>query len=129
MPQHDPQARLIRAHFTVVFPAEASPDVVVGHTAAVCRRSRQIPFSLGHARAVRDVVGVAGLVFLLPEGGRAALVALHRPGGMLIADNVASHANELQDYLCRVKSHPQLFAVTLPIGNGEGIAPKLDNGG
>jgi predicted O-methyltransferase YrrM len=72
---------------------------------------------------------VGGLVFLLPEGGRAALVALHRPGGMLIADNVASHANELQDYLCRVKSHPQLFAVTLPIGNGEEIAPKLDNGG
>jgi hypothetical protein len=41
--QHDPQARLIRAHFTIVFPAEASPDVVVGHTAAVCCRSRQIP--------------------------------------------------------------------------------------
>jgi len=49
-----------------------------------------------------------------------------RPGGMLIADNVTSHANELQDYLIRVKSHPQLFAVTVPIGNGEEVALKLD---
>jgi hypothetical protein len=52
--------------------------VVVGNTAAVCRRSRQIPFSLRHARAVREVVGVGGHVILLLEGGRAALVALHR---------------------------------------------------
>jgi predicted O-methyltransferase YrrM len=48
-----------------------------------------------------------------------------RPGGMLIADNATSHAPELQDYLSRVKSHPQLFAVTVPIGNGEEIALKL----
>jgi predicted O-methyltransferase YrrM len=52
-----------------------------------------------------------------------------RPGGMLIADNVTSHAHELQDYLRRVKSHPQLFSVTVPIGNGEEIALKLDGGG
>jgi predicted O-methyltransferase YrrM len=50
-----------------------------------------------------------------------------RPGGMLIADNVTSHASELQDYLLRVKSHPQLFTVTVPIGNGEEIALKLDD--
>jgi predicted O-methyltransferase YrrM len=49
-----------------------------------------------------------------------------RPGGMLVADNVTSHASELQDYLRRVKSHPQLFAVTVPIGNGEEVALKLD---
>jgi predicted O-methyltransferase YrrM len=49
-----------------------------------------------------------------------------RPGGMLIADNATSHANELQDYLLRVKSHPQLFAVTVPIGNGEEIALKVE---
>ena len=51
-----------------------------------------------------------------------------RPGGMLIADNATSHASELQDYLLRVRSHPQLFAVTVPIGNGEEIALKLDDG-
>lgn len=48
-----------------------------------------------------------------------------RPGGLLVADNVTSHASELQDYLARVKSHPQLFSVTVPIGNGEEIALKL----
>jgi predicted O-methyltransferase YrrM len=48
-----------------------------------------------------------------------------RTGGMLIADNVTSHAHELGEFLHRVKSHPQLFAVTVPIGNGEEIALKL----
>ena len=48
-----------------------------------------------------------------------------RSGGMLIADNATSHAHELADYLERVKSHPDLFAVTVPIGNGEEIAIKL----
>jgi predicted O-methyltransferase YrrM len=47
------------------------------------------------------------------------------PGGLLIADNVTSHAAELEDYLRRVKSHPLLFSVTVPIGNGEEIAVKL----
>jgi predicted O-methyltransferase YrrM len=54
-----------------------------------------------------------------------AVVPKLRRGGVLIADNVTSHANELQDYLRRVKSHPQLFSVTVPIGNGEEIALKL----
>jgi len=48
-----------------------------------------------------------------------------RTGGLLVADNVTSHASELVDYLRRVKSHPELFAVTVPIGNGEEIALKL----
>jgi len=52
-----------------------------------------------------------------------------RAGGLLVADNVTSHASELQDYLARVKSHPQLFSVTVPIGNGEEIALKLTDGG
>jgi predicted O-methyltransferase YrrM len=53
------------------------------------------------------------------------IVPKMRPGGILIADNVTSHAEELEDYLRRVKSHPELFAVTVPIGNGEEIALKL----
>lgn len=48
-----------------------------------------------------------------------------RASGLLIADNVTSHPHELQDYLARVKSHPQLFSVTVPIGNGEEIALKV----
>ena len=50
-----------------------------------------------------------------------------RSGGILIADNATSHAQELQDYLRRVKSHPQLFALTVPIGNGEEIALRVED--
>ena len=48
-----------------------------------------------------------------------------RAGGLLVADNVVSHADELRDYLARVKSHPDLFSVTVPIGKGEEISVKL----
>ncbi len=51
-----------------------------------------------------------------------------RRGGMLITDNATSHAPELADYLQRVRSHPRLFSVTVPIGNGEEIAMKLSDG-
>ena len=47
------------------------------------------------------------------------------PGGLLVADNVVSHAAELGDYLARVKSDARLFSVTVPIGNGEEISLKL----
>ena len=46
-------------------------------------------------------------------------------GGLLVADNVTSHAQELTYYLARVKSHPALYSVTVPIGKGEEIAFKL----
>ncbi len=47
------------------------------------------------------------------------------PSGLLVADNVTSHAHELRDYVARVKAHPALFSVTVPIGNGEEVAFKL----
>jgi predicted O-methyltransferase YrrM len=46
-------------------------------------------------------------------------------GGLLITDNVVSHAAELEAFLARVKSHPALFSVTLPVGNGEELTYKL----
>ncbi len=46
-------------------------------------------------------------------------------GGLLVADNVVSHANDLAAYLARVKSHPGLFSVTVPIGNGEELSFKF----
>jgi predicted O-methyltransferase YrrM len=48
-----------------------------------------------------------------------------RKGAILIADNATTHAEELKDFTLRVKSHPELFAVTVPIGNGEEIAVKI----
>jgi predicted O-methyltransferase YrrM len=48
-----------------------------------------------------------------------------QPGGLLVADNVISHADELKDYLARVKSNPVLFSVTVPVGKGEEVSLKL----
>ena len=48
-----------------------------------------------------------------------------QPGGLLVADNVISHAEELTDYLARVKSNPTLFSVTIPVGKGEEVSLKL----
>ncbi|MBI3456976.1 MAG: O-methyltransferase [Candidatus Rokubacteria bacterium] len=47
------------------------------------------------------------------------------PGGLLVADNVVSHRHELEEYLTRVKSHADLFSVTLPVGKGEEVSLKL----
>ncbi len=47
------------------------------------------------------------------------------PGGVIVADNVTSHPSELEAYLGRVKSHPALFSVTVPVGKGEEISYKL----
>ena len=47
------------------------------------------------------------------------------PRGLIVADNVTSHAQELADYLARVKSHPALLSVTVPVGKGEEISLKL----
>jgi predicted O-methyltransferase YrrM len=57
------------------------------------------------------------------------LVPKLRVGGMLITDNATSHSQELQDFLRRVKSHPNLFSVTVPIGKGEEIALKIRDSG
>jgi predicted O-methyltransferase YrrM len=47
-----------------------------------------------------------------------------RSGGLLVTDNATSHASELGAFLAAVEAHPQLFCVTLPIGNGEQLAVK-----
>ena len=82
------------------------------------------------AASIASLPGPFDLIFL--DADRASylgyleqIVPKLAPGALLVADNVTSHASELQDYMARVKSHPQLFAVTVPIGNGEEIAIKL----
>ncbi len=48
------------------------------------------------------------------------------PGALLVADNVVSHRAELEDYLGRIKSHPGLFSVTVPVGKGEEVSLRLE---
>ena len=82
------------------------------------------------ATTLRDIPGPFDFIFL--DADRPSylmylelVVPKLVPGGVLVADNVVSHAGELQDYLARVKSHPALFSVTVPVGNGEEISFKL----
>ena len=79
---------------------------------------------------LNSLPGPFDLIFLDADRGNylaylEAVVPKLVLGGLLVADNVVSHAAELRDYLTRVKSHPALFSVTVPIGNGEEISVKL----
>jgi caffeoyl-CoA O-methyltransferase len=47
------------------------------------------------------------------------------PGGLLIADNLISHANELQPFVEQVSNDPSVDALVVPIGKGELLARKL----
>ncbi len=40
------------------------------------------------------------------------------PGGLFCADNMISHASELQEFLAEVESDPRLDALVLPVGKG-----------
>jgi len=84
--RHDPQASFIRAHFTLVFPVEVSPESVMSHVAVAASAASRIRFVLRSARAVRDVSeGSGGHVFLLPREGASEIATLHRAlyGGAL----------------------------------------------
>jgi predicted O-methyltransferase YrrM len=53
------------------------------------------------------------------------LLRLLRPGGLLVTDNVISHAHELTEFLPRVRGDPRLLSVLLPVGNGEELTYRL----
>ncbi len=46
-------------------------------------------------------------------------------GGLVVADNVLSHQEELEDYISYVENHPNLESVMVPIGRGLEISVKL----
>ena len=52
------------------------------------------------------------------------VVRLLRPGGLLVTDNVVSHANELREFLHAVQSDPAFETVMLPLGNGQAVSYK-----
>lgn len=57
---------------------------------------------------------------LLPS----AISAL-RPGGLLVADNLTSHAADLEGFRDNALTHPQLTGLVAPVGRGELVAVKL----
>ena len=75
--KHDPQAKRIAAHFTLVFPAVLPLRAMEAHVARVAHATEPIKFVLRHAAVVPDALGAGGHVFLIPEEGRDALGLLH----------------------------------------------------
>jgi predicted O-methyltransferase YrrM len=52
------------------------------------------------------------------------LLPLLKVGGLLVTDNVVSHADEVTEFLARLRSDPNLDSVTVPVGNGEELTYK-----
>ena len=71
--KHDPEAKRIAAHFTLVFPAVLPLRATEAHVARVAQSTEPIKFVLRRAAVVPDARGAGGHVFLLPEEGRDAL--------------------------------------------------------
>ncbi len=74
------------------------------------------PFDLAFLDAEKEFY----LDFLEP------LVRLLRPGGVLIADNLLSHAEALAPFRQAAESHPELECILIPIPRGELLARKRD---
>ena len=53
------------------------------------------------------------------------IVPLLPPGGLLVADNLTSHADDLAEFRRLAESDPRLSAVVVPIGRGELIAARI----
>jgi 2'-5' RNA ligase len=75
--KHDPEAKRIGAHFTLVFPAVMSARGAEAHLTRVAHSTEPIRFVVRRATAAPDAVGAGGHVFLIPEDGRDALAGLH----------------------------------------------------
>lgn len=75
--KHDPEAKRIAAHFTLLFPAVMSARATEAHLTRVAHSTEPIRFALRRAAVAPDTLGSGGHVFLIPEDGRDALAGLH----------------------------------------------------
>jgi len=75
---HDPHHGLVEPHATLVFGFERPLlDHIVGHVRDLAARFAPIACRFDSVRAVRDVAGSGGHLFLIPTRGAAEIVALH----------------------------------------------------
>lgn len=115
---------------------EANPDKVLQARVNLERAGLLDRVDVKPGRAADTLAGLAGpFDFVFLDADRASyatylerVLPKLRVGGLLVADNVVSHADELEGYLRAVKSHPALFSVTVPVGNGEEISRKIAEG-
>ena len=109
---------------------ESAADKVALARANFDRAGLANRITLHHGLALDVLRGLGGpyeLIFL--DADRPSYVAylehllrLLRPGGLLVTDNVISHAHELGEFLGRLRADPRLDCVTIPVGNGEELA-------
>ncbi len=77
-----------------------------------------------------EFAGAADMVFLDAEKGdyerllEPAIAAL-RPRGVLVADNLTSHAEDLAGFRAAALSDPRLAGLVVPTGRGELVAVRL----
>lgn len=89
-----------------------------------------VDLQTGDATAVIEgLPGPFDLIFLdadRPAYCRYLALALPRlrSGGLIVADNAVSHADELRDYFAALREAPGLETVTLPVGKGEALTYK-----
>jgi 2'-5' RNA ligase len=74
---HDPQARMLAAHVTLVFPAKAAIADVIAELTEAAASTREFSVVLRSAMAVPDPLGPGGHVFLVPEEGAKEISDLH----------------------------------------------------
>ncbi len=78
---------------------------------------------------LHEHAGTADMVFLDAEKGdylralEPAIEAL-RPGGLLVADNLTSHASDLAPFREAALGDPRLEGLVVPIGRGELVAVR-----
>jgi hypothetical protein len=75
--RHDPEAKRIAAHFTLVFPSVLPLRATETHLTRVAHSTQPIRFVLRRATVAPNALGSGGHVFLIPEDGRDALAGLH----------------------------------------------------
>jgi caffeoyl-CoA O-methyltransferase len=54
------------------------------------------------------------------------IIPLLFPGGLLVADNLTSHAEDLAEFRRLAEADPRLSALVLPIGRGELLAARIE---
>ncbi|MFB3739515.1 MAG: O-methyltransferase [Candidatus Velamenicoccus archaeovorus] len=74
--------------------------------------------------------GSADLVFMDSEKEDyerflALAVRALRPGGLLVADNLTSHEEDLRGFREAALAHPELAGLVVPIGRGELVAVRV----
>ena len=81
-------------------------------------------------RGLTGFTGRADLVFIDSEKDdylrllNVGIEAL-RPGGLFVADNLISHAAELEGFKTRALADPRISGLVIPLGGGEFVAVRL----